>query len=107
MQGLQAIRKILYVQIWIFRCRLARIRKSGFLGKHGNTIPTTVQFVTPTTYRKINTAKGLSSEVPGLDAEHVQKLTDAEMFYIIKNGVRFTGMPGWDLPDGRVWQLFC
>jgi hypothetical protein len=48
--------------------------------------------------------KGLSPEAPDLDAEHVQKLTDEEMFYIIKNGVRFTGMPGWDLPDGRVWQ---
>jgi hypothetical protein len=57
------------------------------LREHGNTIPITVQFVTPTTYPKINTAKGLSPEAPDLDAEHVQKLTDAEMFSIIKNGV--------------------
>lgn len=54
---------------------------------------------------KTNTARGLSPEVPDLHAEHIQKLTDGEMFYIIKNGVRFTGMPGWDLPDGRIWQL--
>jgi len=54
---------------------------------------------------KTNTAKGLSPEVPDLRAAHVQKLTDGEMFYIIKNGVRFTGMPGWDLSDGRPWEL--
>ncbi len=54
---------------------------------------------------KTNTAKGLSPEVPDLRAAHVQKLTDGEMFYIIKNGVRFTGMPGWDLSDGHSWQL--
>ena len=54
---------------------------------------------------KTNTAKGLSPEVPDLRAAHVQKLTDGEMFYIIKNGVRFTGMPGWDLSDERAWQL--
>jgi mono/diheme cytochrome c family protein len=54
---------------------------------------------------KTNTAKGLSPEVPDVRAAHVQKLTDGEMFYIIKNGVRFTGMPGWDLSDGRAWQL--
>jgi mono/diheme cytochrome c family protein len=54
---------------------------------------------------KTNTARGLSPEVPDLHAEHVQKLTDGEMFYIIKNGVRLTGMPGWDLRDEEVWKL--
>jgi hypothetical protein len=24
-----------------------------------------------------------------------QSLSDAELFYIIENGIRFTGMPGW------------
>ena len=24
-----------------------------------------------------------------------QNLTDGEIFYIVQNGVRFTGMPGW------------
>ena len=42
---------------------------------------------------------GLSPEVPDLRAQHIQKLTDGEMFYIIKHGVRFTGMPAWDLGD--------
>jgi Cytochrome c. len=50
-------------------------------------------------------AAGLSPEVPDLHADHIQKLTDGEMFYIIKNGVRFTGMPGWDLDDNHNWSL--
>ena len=50
-------------------------------------------------------AAGLSPEVPDLHAEHIQKLTDGELFYIIKNGVRFTGMPGWDLEENHNWGL--
>jgi mono/diheme cytochrome c family protein len=54
---------------------------------------------------KTQTANGLSPEVPDLHAGHIQKLTDGEMFYIIKNGVRFTGMPAWDLHDEQIWDL--
>lgn len=54
---------------------------------------------------RTDTAKGLSPEVPDLHAAHVQNLTDGEMFYIINNGVRFTGMPGWDLPKEQIWKL--
>jgi mono/diheme cytochrome c family protein len=54
---------------------------------------------------KTKVANGLSPEVPDLHAEHIQKLTDGEMFYIIKNGVRFTGMPGWDFRDQQIWNL--
>jgi mono/diheme cytochrome c family protein len=50
-------------------------------------------------------AAGLSPEVPDLHADHIQNLTDGELFYIIKNGVRFTGMPGWDLEDSHNWGL--
>lgn len=50
-------------------------------------------------------AKGLSPEVPDLRAEHIQKLSDGEMFYIIKNGIRFTGMPGSYFQDERIWKL--
>jgi mono/diheme cytochrome c family protein len=50
-------------------------------------------------------AAGLSPEVPDLHADHIQKLTDGEIFYVIKNGVRFTGMPGWDLEDSGNWRL--
>ena len=48
---------------------------------------------------------GLSPEVPDLRAQHIQKLTDGEMFYVIKHGVRFTGMPAWDLGDDHSWGL--
>src|SRR5438045_5888396 len=54
---------------------------------------------------KTETAAGMSPEVPDLRAEHIQKLTDGELFYVIKNGVRFTGMPAWDLPDDHNWRL--
>jgi hypothetical protein len=34
-----------------------------------------------------------------------RKRTDGELFYLIQNGVRNTGMPGWQLPDEQIWQL--
>jgi predicted CXXCH cytochrome family protein len=34
-----------------------------------------------------------------------RKRTDGELFYFIRNGVRNTGMPGWQLPDLQTWQL--
>ena len=54
---------------------------------------------------KTSLAAGLSPEVPDLHAHHIQKLTDGELYYIIKNGVRFTGMPGWDFEDRHNWSL--
>jgi mono/diheme cytochrome c family protein len=54
---------------------------------------------------KTPVAAGMSPEVPDLSADHVQKWTDGEIFYIVKNGVRFTGMPGWDLDDDHLWRL--
>lgn len=40
------------------------------------------------------------------DAE-TQRLTDGELFYIISNGVRFTGMPAWGSEDSpqSIWEL--
>lgn len=54
---------------------------------------------------KTKLSAGLSPEVPDLRAQHIQNLTDGEMFYIIKNGVRFTGMPAWDIGDEDIWYL--
>ena len=34
-----------------------------------------------------------------------RKRTDGELFYFIRNGVRNTAMPGWQLPDQATWQL--
>jgi mono/diheme cytochrome c family protein len=32
---------------------------------------------------------------PDMRQERTQKLTDGEMFFIIENGIRLSGMPGW------------
>ncbi|HEV2392350.1 MAG TPA: c-type cytochrome [Verrucomicrobiae bacterium] len=46
---------------------------------------------------------------PPLDLRHValvrRKRTDGELFYFIRNGVRNTGMPGWQLTEQQIWQL--
>ena len=55
--------------------------------------------------------RGLFPKPPDLRADATQRLTDGEIFYIIENGVRFTGMPafGTGKPDPagdkQVWQL--
>jgi mono/diheme cytochrome c family protein len=38
---------------------------------------------------------GLYPKVPDMRKESTQDLSDGELFYIISNGVRFTGMPAW------------
>jgi mono/diheme cytochrome c family protein len=52
---------------------------------------------------------GLFPKAPDMRAEATQRLTDAELFYVIEHGVRFTGMPAWSTgtPDGETssWQL--
>ncbi len=48
---------------------------------------------------------GLYPPAPDLREAATQNLSDGEIFYIIKNGVRFTGMPGWDHSDEENWIL--
>jgi len=54
---------------------------------------------------------GLFPKPPDLRASTTQELTDGELFYIIENGVRFTGMPAFgtgaasEAGDRQVWQL--
>jgi mono/diheme cytochrome c family protein len=42
-----------------------------------------------------------------LTSPHVRKWNDAELFWIIENGVRFTGMPAWHslLDEQSTWKL--
>jgi mono/diheme cytochrome c family protein len=55
--------------------------------------------------------RGLFPKPPDMRANTTQRMTDGELFYIIENGVRFTGMPAFG--DGNVdgpaaglaWQL--
>ena len=40
-------------------------------------------------------------------SEMTQRLSDGELYYIIHNGVRWTGMPAWGDPDNDMdsWKL--
>jgi len=55
--------------------------------------------------------RGLFPKPPDMRAAATQNLTDGEIFYIIENGIRFTGMPafGSGKPDPAgdklAWQL--
>ncbi len=48
---------------------------------------------------------GLYPPAPDLREDDTQGLSDGELFYIIKNGIRFTGMPGWGGEDEENWKL--
>jgi mono/diheme cytochrome c family protein len=48
---------------------------------------------------------GLYPPAPDMRRAETQELTDGELFYIIKNGIRFTGMPGWGGEDEENWKL--
>jgi len=54
--------------------------------------------------------QGLYPPAPDMRLAETQDLTDGELFYIIDNGIRFTGMPGWGTgdPEGEksTWELF-
>jgi len=52
---------------------------------------------------QVNSA--LYPPAPDLRKPETQSLTDGEIFYIIKNGIRFTGMPGWGGEDRENWKL--
>jgi len=45
--------------------------------------------------------------VPDMRSAATQHLTDGELYYIIHNGVRWTGMPAWGDPDNDMdsWKL--
>jgi len=51
-------------------------------------------------------SKGLNPAVPPL-AELVEDMTDAELFWVTKNGIRFTGMPAWTASesDQTIWDV--
>ena len=54
--------------------------------------------------------QGLYPKAPNMREDDTQKLSDGEIFYIIKNGVRFTGMPAWGDPESQTddesnWKL--
>jgi mono/diheme cytochrome c family protein len=57
----------------------------------------------------VEMGRGLFPKAPDMRQASTQDLTDGELFYIIENGVRFTGMPAWatGTPAGETstWHL--
>jgi mono/diheme cytochrome c family protein len=53
------------------------------------------------------TGRWMYPRVPDLGSPEVQGWSDAELFWIIKNGVRFSGMPGFAKmqTDKEIWDL--
>jgi mono/diheme cytochrome c family protein len=51
--------------------------------------------------------RNLYPKAPNMTDAETQRLTDGELFYIISNGVRFTGMPAWGSEDSpqSIWEL--
>ncbi len=51
--------------------------------------------------------QGMYPPAMDLTSPHVQKWTDAELFWIIQNGVRLTGMPSWKfiVSETETWKL--
>ncbi len=53
--------------------------------------------------------QNLYPRVPDMTLRETQELSDGELFFIIKNGVRLTGMPAWgsDTPEDDLasWKL--
>ena len=51
--------------------------------------------------------KNLYPKTPDMKSAEVQALSDGELYYIINNGVRFTGMPAWggEHTPEETWQL--
>ncbi len=56
-----------------------------------------------------DTSIGRNMYPPAMDlsSDHVQHWSDAELFWIIQNGVRLTGMPSWkaSISDNETWEL--
>jgi mono/diheme cytochrome c family protein len=53
--------------------------------------------------------RNLYPKAPDMTAPETQDLSDGELFAIIENGIRLTGMPAWGTPspedDGETWEL--
>jgi len=52
-------------------------------------------------------AEKMSPPVANLAMQDIQKYTDGQLHWIIQNGIRMSGMPGWSglLEDTEMWQI--
>jgi mono/diheme cytochrome c family protein len=49
--------------------------------------------------------RGLYPRPPDMRSGVTQSMTDGEIFHIINDGVRFTGMPAWNQEASQTWAL--
>ena len=54
---------------------------------------------------KTDLGDGLYPPPLDLRGSEVNNATDGELFYFIRNGIRNTAMPGWQMPDEDTWHL--
>ena len=54
---------------------------------------------------KTEIGSGQYPRPPALRSMDVSSMSDGEIFYHIRNGIRNSGMPAWQLPDRQIWQL--
>ncbi len=54
---------------------------------------------------QVDVGRGLYPRPPDLRGQTTQSMTDGEMFHIINDGVRFTGMPAWNHEARESWAL--
>ncbi len=49
--------------------------------------------------------KSMYPRVPDLSSPDIQRMSDRELFWVVKNGVRLSGMPGFANidDDGQIW----
>ena len=54
-----------------------------------------------------NIGRNMAPPAMDLTSSHVQHWSDAELFWIVQNGVRLTGMPSWrsSISDDDTWKL--
>jgi mono/diheme cytochrome c family protein len=54
-----------------------------------------------------NIGRNMNPPAVDLSSPHVQHWSDAELFWIIQNGVRLTGMPSWrsSISENDTWEL--
>jgi mono/diheme cytochrome c family protein len=58
-------------------------------------------------HARTDLGRGMYPPAMDLTSPHVQHWTDAELFWIIQNGVRMTGMPSWKstISETDTWKL--
>ena len=54
---------------------------------------------------KTQMGQNMYPPAPDMRSGYTQELSDGELFYIIKEGIRFSGMPGWGGDDEENWKL--